>query len=120
MSVRKQAKMKTEQSANDVIYKSVSVGIDFQCKYDNVYMGIKSDDIVVSGNNVEVEVEDGDGEFKFTLQQYRDANFTDTTQPNDVTQIGSKLYFQLAMDNPVSSLSYSLVGEDFSCEIEIK
>ena len=112
--------MKTEQSENEVIYKSVSVDIDFQCQYDNVYMGIKSDEIVVSGNNVETEVANADGEFKFTLQQYRDANFTDTTKPSDATQIGSKLYFQLAMDNPVSGLSYSLVGEDFSCEIEIK
>ena len=83
-------------------------------------MGIKSDEIFVSGNNVETEVANEDGEFKFTLQQYRNANFTDTTQPSDVTQIGSKLYFQLAMDNPVSGLSYSLVGEDCSCEIEMK
>ena len=106
-------KVKTENSENDVIYKSVSVVIDFQCEYDNVYMGIKANNIAVSGSNVETDVEDGGGAFTFTLQQYRDSNFTVATQPSDVTKIGSKLYFQLAMENPVSGLSYSLIGEKF-------
>ena len=76
-------------------------------------MGIKANNIAVSGSNVETDVEDGGGAFTFTLQQYRDSNFTVATQPSDVTKIGSKLYFQLAMESPVSGLSYSLIGEDF-------
>ena len=76
-------------------------------------MGFKANNIAVSGSNVETDVEDGGGAFTFTLQQYRDSNFTIATRPSDVTKIGSKLYFQLAMESPVSGLSYSLIGEKF-------
>ena len=97
-----------------MIYKSVSVAVDFQCEYNNIYNGIEADNVVISGENVSVDAENGKGKFTFTLKQYRDANFTETIQPNDATKLGSKIYFQLAMENPVSSLTYSLVGEDCS------
>ena len=119
LSLSKVSKIwKTESSENDVIYKSVSVAIDFRCEYDNIYKGIETNNIVVSGDNFETDVENGDGDFKFTLRQYRDSNFTDETQSNDITKLGSKLFFQLAMENPVSGLSYSLMGKDFSSEVE--
>ena len=37
----------------------------------------------------------------------------DPLTENDATKIGGQLYFHLAMENPVSSLTYSLVGKEF-------
>ena len=111
MIFENQQKVKTERSGNDIIYKSVSVAIDFQCQYDNTYNDIEADAIAITGNNIEVDAEDGEGKFTFSLQQYKDANFTVKAEPNDAIKLGSKLHFQLAMDNPVSGLTYSLVGE---------
>ena len=65
------------------------------------------------GDSVEVDAGTEKGKFAFTLTQYKDGNLIETIAENDVTPLGSKLYFQLAMENPVSSLTYSLVGKIF-------
>ena len=110
-------KLKVHWSAQDRIYKSVSVIIDFECGYDNVYNNIDASDVIVVGDNDEAVAQDGKGKFEFTLTQYKDVNLTDSITENDATSLGSKLYFQLAMENPVSRLTYSLVGKSFSCTI---
>ena len=63
------------------------------------------------GDTVEVDAGTEKGKFAFTLTQYKDGNLTEPIAENDVTSLGSMLFFQLAMKNPVSSLSYSLVGK---------
>ena len=88
-----------------------------QCNYDNVYNEIEATNVVVVGDNVEAVAQDGKGKFEFTLTQYKDVNLTDSITENDATSLGSKLYFQLAMENPVSRLTYSLVGKSFLCTI---
>ena len=63
------------------------------------------------GENVETDAKDGEGKFTFTLTQYSDEDLNDSIESTEVTPLGSSLYFQLAMDNPVSGLIYSLIGE---------
>ena len=60
---------------------------------------------------MESDAKDGEGKFTFTLTQYSDENLNDSIESTEVTPLGSSLYFQLAMDNPVSGLIYSLTGE---------
>ena len=86
------------------------MAIDFQCTYDNLYSEIEANNVVVAGDNVEVDAEDGEGKFEFSLIQYSDSNFNHTIEANESTPLGSKLYFKLSMNNPVSGLIYSLTG----------
>ena len=95
----------------------MSVAIDFRCTYDNLYNGIEANDIVVIGENVETDAKDGEGKFTFTLTQYSDEDLNDSIESTEVTPLGSSLYFQLAMDNPVSGLAYSLTGEFLNATI---
>ena len=62
------------------------------------------------GENVETDAKDGEGKFTFTLTQYSHEDLNDSIESTEVTPLGSSLYFQLAMDNPVSDLIYSLIG----------
>ena len=84
------------------------MAIDFQCTYDNLYNEIEANNVVVVGDNIEIDVEDGEGKFEFTLIQYSDANFDQTIETDEITPLGSNLYFKLSMNNPVSGLIYSL------------
>ena len=89
----------------------MSVAFDFGCVYDNIYKNIAANDVVVTGENVETDVQDGEGKFTFTLTQYNDENLKNKTESTVVTRLGGNLYFQLSMDNPVAGLVYSLIGE---------
>ena len=84
--------------------------IDVKCVYDKFYDGIQADNVNIIGENVETN-STGDGKFSFSLIQYMDSNLTDAAGPDDKTALGSDLYFQLAMSNPIPDLAYSIVGE---------
>ena len=66
---------------------------------------------MVIGENLETDAEDGKGKFAFTLTQYTDNNLADKMDPTEVTPLGSRLYFQIAMENPVAGLIYSINSE---------
>ena len=85
--------------------------VDFNCNYDTVYSGITHwHNITISGNNIDVDAEGGQGQFDFTLTQYTDSNLTDIADENDQTVLGSDLYFKLSMANPIPELVYSIRG----------
>ena len=81
------------------------------CTYDNLYNGIEANNVVITDENIETDSKDGEGKFTFTLTQYSNENLNETIESTEVTTLGNSLFFQLAMDNPVSGLIYSLVGE---------
>ena len=85
--------------------------VDFSCNYDTVYSGIEANDITISGSNVEVDAEAGQGKFQFTLTQYMDSNLTDVVDETDEVALGSDLYFKLEMASPIPELVYSIQGK---------
>ena len=52
-----------------------------------------------------------DGLFEFSLVQYNDKNLTEKTNSSQTNRVGSQLYFKLAMENPISTLIFSIVGK---------
>ena len=85
--------------------------IDVRCTYDNVYNDIEANGIVLVGENVETDLKNGKGKFKFTITQYSDETLTDKMDLTEVTPLGSSLYFQVAMESPVAGLIYSLTSK---------
>ena len=84
--------------------------IEVTCVYDKFYNEIKADDIKITAENVEIN-DSGAGKFSFTLTQYMDSDLTHAAEENDQTELGSDIYFQLSMTNPIPELVYSIVGE---------
>ena len=62
---------------------------------------------MVVGDNVKIDAGAEKSKFAFSLTQYKDGNLTEPIAEDHVTPLGSRLYFQLATENPVSSLTYS-------------
>ena len=84
--------------------------IDIKCVYDKFYSEIEAENVKITAENVEIN-DSGAGKFSFTLTQYMDSNLTDAAGPDDQAKLGSDLYFQLSMANPIPELVYSIVGE---------
>ena len=84
--------------------------IDLNCTYDTVYSDIEANNIEVSGTNVDVDIQGGEGKFKFSLTQFLDSALTQETDENDAISLGSDLYFKLSMENPIPELAYSIQG----------
>ena len=85
--------------------------IDVTCVYDKFYNEIEAENIKITAENIETNEASGAGKFSFTLTQYMDSNLTDAAGPDDQATLGSDLYFQLSMANPIPELVYSIVGE---------
>ena len=83
--------------------------VDFNCNYNNVYENITSDNVLVVGNNIDVETA-SDGSFEFVITQYETNEITTPVTSNSQTNVGSDLFFLLAMKSPISSLIYSFEG----------
>ena len=62
------------------------------------------------GDNVDTDLDDGTGQFTFSLLQYMDSGMSDLADADDQTALGATMYFQLAMNNPVSTVDWVLTG----------
>ena len=83
--------------------------VDFNCNYNNVYENITSDNVLVVGNNIDVETA-SDGSFEFVITQYETNEITTPVTSNSQMHVGSDLFFLLSMESPISSLTYAIEG----------
>jgi len=93
-------------SAGAEIYTGNLVYIDFTCNYGSSYDNIEVTDVNVVSENVDADSQDVDGQFTFGLVQYTDSAMSDAADAGHTTPLGGTVYFQLTMDNPVSSLDW--------------
>ena len=100
----------SQKSAESVIYKSVSVLINFSCNYDTVYDNIESNNITITGETTQSET-NGKGKFNFRIDQFTDKTYATAVSSNHQVKVGKHLFFQLSMENPIPSLFYSIIGK---------
>ena len=98
-------------SADAQIYTKNLVHIGFTCNYDSTYDDIEVTDVTVVSENVDSDLQDVDGQFTFGLVQYMDSAMSDPADADDHTPLGGTMYFQLTMDNPVSTLDWVIKGK---------
>ena len=103
-------KKHSRESKNAAIYKSVSVSVDFVCFYDNVYRDITATNVTISGENINSS-SFNEGKLQFTLTQYTNSSFIEKVDADFRVKLGNEVYFLLAMENPIQSLSYSITGD---------
>ena len=87
--------------------------IDFSCSYQNVYQNIVANNIEIVSDNVEASTT-SDGQFKFTLTQFKDNKFADLFDSDDEIKLGSNVFFLLTMEKPLPNLVYSITGKSRS------
>ena len=97
-------------SGNDIIFKSSSVFIDFNCNYDTLYSDIEANDVKVKGDNINFDAVEGQGVFSFSITQYNDSDLTHVVDEDYKANLGADLYFKLSMANPIPELIYSIQG----------
>ena len=85
--------------------------IDFTCAYDSVYTDIVADEFLVVSNSLEGNSEIAVGQFDLSLKQYIDSEMSNQAEADDQFPLGGTLYFQLAMENPISTLEMTISGK---------
>ena len=99
------------QSADDVIFTSDSIKIEFDCQYSNVYEDIEANEVNVIDGDINGESETGLGSFTFSLKQYTDSGMTDLAEAGYKVALGAKVFYQLEMQNAVAGLDWVLSGK---------
>ena len=98
------------KSESDIISTQDLIFLDFSCAYDSVYADIIANEFTVVSDSLEGNSETGLGQLNLSLKQYMDSEMTDQADADDQFPLGGTMYFQLAMDNPVSSLDLMISG----------
>ena len=105
-------------SKNAVIFTSVPAVINFSCSYQKVYQNIIANDIIIVSDHAETSTT-SDGQFKFTLTQFKDNKFVDLFDSDDEIKLGNNVFFLLTMENPIPNVIYSITGQSRSVKTSV-
>ena len=98
------------KSQDDNIATQGLIFIDFACAYDNVYTDITANNFTVVSDSLEGNSEIGLGQFNLSLKQYTDIQMSVEAKAGDEFPLGGTMYFQLEMENPISTIEWVISG----------
>ena len=85
------------------------MAINFDCIYESFYRDIVANSVTIVGETY-VSSSENEGKFSFNIKQFTNSSYVEETGSDFGVELGSHVYFKLAMENPIQNLSYAIDG----------